>query len=78
MSVVSYRCPVKSCRFHDTVICAEITHTKAHIRAHDYKILLETAYDLGIIGSPDERRGLDWLVDEVFNASKCVAGVALP
>jgi len=78
MSVVSYRCPVESCRFYDTVTYAEIAHTKAHIRAHDYKILLETAYNLGIIDSPDEHRGIHWIVDEVFKASKCATGVALP
>lgn len=78
MPIVSFTCLVDTCRFHNTPVVAEIVQTKAHIRSHDYRILCQIAFNLGIIDSPDERRSPDWLVDEIFKASKCVTGVALP
>lgn len=75
MSVVDSKCPVESCIFHDAIVSAEIAHVKTHIKKHDYKILLETACNLGIIDDTDERRSVNWLVDELFKASRCVPGV---
>ena len=80
MTIVPSTCPVESCPFHGTVLAAEIAHTKRHIKSHDYKILLESAYNLGIIENMNGRRSVDWLADELFKASRIVAtaaGVAL-
>ena len=77
MTIVLSICPIPECRFHHTPVYAEIVQTKAHIKTHDYKILLKTAFDLGIISNPDERRNVNWLVDELFESGKHLAGVAM-
>ena len=77
MPVVSSICPVTNCGFNKSPVFAEIAHTKRHIKSHDYRILLETAFNLGIISSPNERRSVNWLVDELFEVGRHLAGVAL-
>ena len=79
MTIVLSICPIPECRFHHTPVYAEISQTKAHIESHDYKILLETAYNLAIIDNLHERRSVYWLVSELFKAGKITAttGVVL-
>ena len=73
MTVVPFVCVIPSCRFHHLILHAEIVQIKVHIKTHDYKILLETAHNLGIIDNLDERRGLDWIVDELSKAGRIAA-----
>jgi len=77
MPVVSFTCRVDVCRFHNTPVIAEIAQTKAHIKSHDYRILCQIAFNLGIIENPDEHRSLDWLIDELFKVGRVTMGVTL-
>ena len=77
MSISPFVCPVSDCRCHNTILYAEIAQSKGHLKTYDYRILLETAYNLGIISSLDERRSVNWLVDELFKLGRLTAGIAL-
>ncbi len=77
MPGVNFRCPVESCKCHMSIIFAEISQIKNHLSEHDYRELLEIAFNLGIISSLSERRSPKWLIDELFHAGKMMTGVAL-
>jgi len=77
MSTVSFRCPIDDCRCHNVSMSVEISFIRKHIKSHDYRVLLQNSFNLGIISSLNERRSVDWLVDELFRIDKITAGVVL-
>ena len=64
-------CPVSECKYHTRLVYADFSQIKHHLRYdHDYREKQETAFRLGIINSPDEKRSPTWLVDSLSDFSR--------
>lgn len=63
------RCPLDSCKFHYRPIYADKSTIKKHIKHHDYKELQQTAFNLGFLEDSQERRDVNWLVDNLTEHS---------
>ena len=64
-------CPIPGCRFHTHPVPADSSQIKKHLKYdHDYREKQETAFRLGIIDSPDEKRSPTWLVDSLSDFSR--------
>lgn len=66
---VPTKCPIELCKFHEKLIYTDKSIIKKHIKRHDYKELQETAFKLGLTLSPDEKRGVNWFVDNLTELS---------
>lgn len=66
---VPTKCPIDHCRFHNKPIYADKSTIKNHIKHHDYKELQQTAFELGLLEDPQERRSVNWLVDHLTELS---------
>ena len=63
------KCPIELCKFHEKLIYTDKSKIKNHIKHHDYKELQETAFKLGLLEDPQERRSVNWLVDRLTELS---------
>ena len=63
------KCTVDPCGFNNKPIYADKSTIKNHIKHHDYKELQQTAFKLGLLEDPQERRSVDWLVDRLTELS---------
>ena len=68
---VMRKCPVVGCEFNIRPVPADSSQIKRHLKYdHDYREKQETAFRLGIIDSPDEKRSPTWLVDSLSDFSR--------
>jgi len=63
------KCVVDRCGFNNKPIYADKPTIKNHVKHHDYKELQETAFKLGLLEDPQERRSVDWLVNNLTELS---------
>lgn len=64
-------CPVSKCKYNTRLVYADSSQIKHHLRCdHDYREKQETAFRLGIIDSPDEKRSPTWFVDSLSDFSR--------
>ena len=64
-------CPIPGCRFHTHPVSADSSQIKRHLKYdHDYREKQETAFRLGLIDSPDEKRSPTWFVDSLSDFSR--------
>jgi len=68
--VLPRKCPIKGCKHGRKIIYADKGQMRNHIlHDHDYRELLESTYDLGIISDMSERRGPLWLAESLADLS---------
>ncbi len=70
-SLTVFTCPVKDCKFHNRRIEGSYSLLRDHIfRDHDYTEKTKTAFELGLIESPEDKRSSKWLAENL--ASRCI------
>lgn len=65
------RCPILGCKFNKNPQYADIFQIKKHLKySHDYREKQETALNLNLINSIDEKHSPTWLVDSLSDFSR--------